>query len=113
MQAWPGNVRQLAGALEGLAMRSDGGVIGADSVRAMPKTKDARARAGLSMGPVKVTSGLPGEGVGRFDAEIGAHQRRLIEEALREATGNQVAAARALGLDRMRMMRLLRKLGGG
>jgi DNA-binding NtrC family response regulator len=112
MQAWPGNVRQLAGELEGLAVRADGDLIDADDVRAMVLRKMRGARAGMSMGPVKATGGASGEGVGRFDAEIGAHERRLIEEALREAGGNKVAAAKALGIDRMRMMRLLRKLGG-
>jgi DNA-binding NtrC family response regulator len=113
MQAWPGNVRQLIGALEGLTVRCDGDVIEARDVRAAAEDRDRGSLVAMAMGPVKATSGVPGEGVGRFDAEIGAHERRLIEKAVRDAGGNKVAAAKALGIDRMRMMRLLRKLGGG
>jgi DNA-binding NtrC family response regulator len=111
MQAWRGNVRQLAGAVEWLAVRSDGDVIDGDDVRAMLEERMRRSGGTMPMGPVKATGGRPGGRVGRFDAETSAHERSLLEQALREADGNVSAAAKALGIDRMRMMRLLRKLG--
>jgi transcriptional regulator of acetoin/glycerol metabolism len=48
--------------------------------------------------------------IGRFDAEMDAHARALLDRALNESNGNVSAAARTLGLDRMAFARRLKKL---
>jgi transcriptional regulator with GAF, ATPase, and Fis domain len=43
--------------------------------------------------------------------DLGALERRAIEQAMREAAGNKVTAARLLGITRMQLYGRLRKFG--
>jgi len=46
-----------------------------------------------------------------YHGAVSAFKRRLIEATLREARGNRTHAARALGLQRTYLLRLIRELG--
>jgi DNA-binding NtrC family response regulator len=46
-----------------------------------------------------------------FHGAVSDFKRRLIEASLREAEGNRTHAARALGLQRTYLLRLIRELG--
>jgi len=46
-----------------------------------------------------------------YHGAVSAFKRRLIETTLREARGNRTHAARALGLQRTYLLRLIRELG--
>ena len=46
-----------------------------------------------------------------YHAAVSAFKRRLIEVALRRTRGNRTHAARALGLQRTYLLRLIRDLG--
>jgi hypothetical protein len=47
-----------------------------------------------------------------WHASIAAFKRALIERALADAGGNRTRAARALGLQRTYLLRLMREMGG-
>jgi transcriptional regulator with PAS, ATPase and Fis domain len=91
---WPGNVRQLSNVIE---------------------------RAIVLGQPPMITEqdlllGRPGQGGimsarSSYKAALDAHRREVIVRALTAAGGNRAAAARALGLHRVHLMRLIRALG--
>lgn len=105
-QRWPGNVRQLAGFLERLAVRTDDDTIGAEDVLAVEQASFGSSRPPLLAGPAKVQVALP---LGQFDAEMDAHALGLIERALEDAGGNVTEASRRLGVDRMVIVRRMQK----
>jgi DNA-binding NtrC family response regulator len=91
---WPGNVRELQNCIERAVILTDG-----DTIHARHLALSAR-RAPPSSTPVDPwsqidLSGSLGDAVQRVATEV---ERRKIEEALREAAGNQAQAA-----DRLRM----------
>jgi DNA-binding NtrC family response regulator len=55
-----------------------------------------------------VASAAPKPGVG-FHGAVGEFKRRLIEATLAQAGGNRTRAARALGLQRTYLLRLMRE----
>jgi DNA-binding NtrC family response regulator len=67
-----------------------------------------------SIDPSTVTGSAPVipllVGVGYHDA-VSDFKRRLIEATLHQAQGNRTHAARALGLQRTYLLRLIRELG--
>jgi DNA-binding NtrC family response regulator len=50
------------------------------------------------------------EGAAGYHGAVSEFKRRLIERSLREARGNRTHAARALGLQRTYLLRLMRDL---
>jgi DNA-binding NtrC family response regulator len=92
---WPGNVRQLRNAIEGLVVLSTGKAIG---LKNLPE--EIRASA-ASRPDVQVA-------VGTTLAEM---ERRLILATLEQTEGNRAAAARMLGLGRKTLYRKLRQYG--
>jgi transcriptional regulator with PAS, ATPase and Fis domain len=94
--AWPGNVRQLANALERAQIMSEGQCIG---LEALP-----RELSGGSHGhPHRPAAAVPN---GEFLADI---QRAHILDVLQRERGNKARTARALGLNRRSLYRLLEK----
>lgn len=93
--AWPGNVRELANVIERAVV--------------------------LGEGPTLNLSHLPSRIVGRepneesrhenYHAAMEAHRRLLIKQALVDAQGNRAAAAKALGLHRTHLLKLMKTLG--
>jgi DNA-binding NtrC family response regulator len=92
---WPGNVRELANVIERAIVLGQGPKIDLNDLPA--------AVAGVEQ------KGLQ-QGLGYHEA-IEAHRKELVLTALAEAQGNRAAAAKALGLHRTHLMKLIKSLG--
>ena len=92
---WPGNVRELQN------------VAKAAMVAAHPG-RDVRER---HLPARLLRPAIFKEGQGRLDARLREAERRIIEEAVREAGGNFSAASRALGLSRQGLFAKMKRLG--
>ena len=92
---WPGNVRELANVIERAVVLGQGPKITPDDLP--PRVIDAEP-------------GATSETTAYHEA-MDAHRRELIVKALTEAQGNRAAAAKALGLHRTHLMKLIKSLG--
>ena len=93
---WPGNIRELANAIEHGMICAQDEVITPDSLP--PEVREYRQRGARPLEkPVAAAS----------DAE----QRREIEDALKRAQGSKAMAARILGIDRSTLWRRMQRLG--
>jgi transcriptional regulator with PAS, ATPase and Fis domain len=97
--AWPGNVRELANVLERAQILAEGNTITTDD---LPENLLQASR------PVP-TPGSPAPAAGPDDLE-GVEQRH-VEDVLRRHGGNKVRAAKALGVSRRTLYRLVDKYG--
>jgi DNA-binding NtrC family response regulator len=86
--SWPGNVRQLESAVESALALSANSELGADDFA-------------LGDGPACTS----------LDEELEQERRRRIEDMLKQCNGNQVEAARRLGMPRRTLVELLRRYG--
>ena len=93
---WPGNVRELANVIERGVVLGDGPHF----------TFDHLPSRVIGEGLVP-----PPEGVQGFHDAVNSHRRTLIVEALGRAQGNRAAAAKALGLHRTHLMKMMKALG--
>jgi DNA-binding NtrC family response regulator len=91
---WPGNVRELANVIERAVVLGPGPKM---TLEDLPMTMVSRG----SMVPSGGTS---------YSENVEAYRRQLILKALSEASGNRAAAAKALGLQRTYLSRLLKTL---
>jgi DNA-binding NtrC family response regulator len=91
---WPGNVRELANTIERAVVLAPGPEIG-------PTDLPARMTAADAAQPPKGLS---------YKKAMDAYRRDLILKTLERTQGNRAAAAKALGLHRTHLMRLLRLL---
>jgi DNA-binding NtrC family response regulator len=92
---WPGNVRELANVIERGVVLGDG-----------PKfTFDHLPSRVIGAG-----AAAPPQGAQGFHDAVNSHRRTLIVEALARAHGNRAAAAKALGLHRTHLLKLIRSL---
>ena len=107
-QEWPGNVRELENLMRRLAVLSRDEVIDADAIRAVrgdPRSTEA-AEADIAAAVRALVDRLALERVGAlddgtlYDRVIAEVERPLIETMLLRHGGNQLRAARALGLNR-------------
>jgi DNA-binding NtrC family response regulator len=93
---WPGNVRELANVLERAQILAEGTVITADDLPdTVVGTLPAAAPAATSAAP--------------FDLE--AVERMHVADVLAKMKGNKVQAAKALGISRRALYRLIDKFG--
>jgi DNA-binding NtrC family response regulator len=91
---WPGNVRELANTIERAVVLGAGPEIGLEDLPArIAAAETAQTTEGLS-----------------YKKAIDAYRRELILKMLERTRGNRAAAAKALGLHRTHLMRLLRAL---
>jgi DNA-binding NtrC family response regulator len=91
---WPGNVRELANVIERAVVLGDG-----------PKLT-------LHHLPARVVGAQPVTGADEisYHEAINAYRRELLVRALATAQGNRAAAAKALGLHRTHLMKLMKAL---
>jgi two-component system NtrC family response regulator len=99
---WPGNVRELKAIVE-----SAGALL-------LPEhnevdTELLRLAAGDGAEPPSKAEPAPGTGV--LDAALNELERRLIQDAMSAAGGNQSEAARQLGVSRVGLIKKLSRLG--
>ena len=94
--AWPGNVRELANVIERGVVLGDGPEFTLDHLPSQLTREGAAA---------------PSEGKQGFHEAVNSHRRALILEALDRAQGNRAAAAKALGLHRTHLLKMIKALG--
>ena len=91
---WPGNVRQLINALERGKILCDSETI---RVQDLPREVVVSTTTPRTSSPIEMID------------DLGAIQRSKVVEVLRRESGNKSKAARALGVDRRKLYRLLEK----
>jgi two-component system nitrogen regulation response regulator GlnG len=120
---WPGNVRELENLMRRLAVLERGDVITAAAVAAAlgaaAERKPADAPAPLSLGEAAAVhiaeyfrgfgAGLPPDGV--YDRLLAEVERPLISASLEATGGNQLRAAKLLGINRNTLRKKLTDLG--
>ncbi|HST01074.1 MAG TPA: sigma-54-dependent Fis family transcriptional regulator, partial [Usitatibacter sp.] len=93
---WPGNVRELQNYIERVMAMTPG-----DALFPVPPPRDMEERA---------SSWRPGRGRGLTDS-VEEFERRIIEDALEKAQGNQSLAARQLGVPEQAIRYRIKKYG--
>src|SRR5437867_6045615 len=100
---WPGNVRELSHVIERAVLWSRGPTLDVEHLSlTSPRDADPPADSGAGAGA------LPPAGV-----DLAQWERTIIEQALREADGNQTKAAQRLGISRDTLRYRLKKFGIG
>jgi DNA-binding NtrC family response regulator len=91
---WPGNVRELANVIERAVVLGDGPTLAPHHL------------------PSRVAGRQPSEPMESqpYHEAVNSHRRQLILTALAQAQGNRAAAAKALGLHRTHLMKLMKAL---
>ena len=89
---WPGNVRELQNAIAWIAVHA-------------PR----RGRVSTTMLPARLASSPMA--TGSFEAAREEFERRYVRAALAQAGGQRQAAARAMGVTRQGLAKMLRRLG--
>jgi DNA-binding NtrC family response regulator len=97
---WPGNVRELANVLERAQILAEDNLITVDD---LPENVPTPASSGRPLG----TSGA--DLVVPSPLDLREAERRTVLEALRQVKGNKVQAAKALGISRRALYRLVEK----
>ena len=96
-QDWPGNVRELKSVVAcAAALASNGAPISPEDL--------AFARSGANAKPSRAPAGTLADAVADLE-------RRMIAAALAESEDNQSAAARRLGVSRVGLIKMMRRLG--
>jgi DNA-binding NtrC family response regulator len=98
-QSWPGNVRELRNVIERALVLCDGPSIEPQHLDLQPAAREPRAK------PANAPSDRA------LRDEVKELERERIEQALREAGGNQSRAAEKLGISRGALLRRLAQLG--
>jgi DNA-binding NtrC family response regulator len=93
--SWPGNVRELANVIERGVVMGEGPTF---SIGHLP----ARVSADRLAPPLATQ---------QFHEAVNHYRRSLVVEALAQAQGNRAAAAKALGLHRTHLLKLMKALG--
>ncbi|MCA8967495.1 MAG: sigma-54-dependent Fis family transcriptional regulator, partial [Planctomycetes bacterium] len=104
--SWPGNVRELVNVVERAVLLCGGGTIGATALGLAPALAPAIAAGARRDPPSAPAPAHQGEGE---DTTLPEMEARLIRDALRDTGGNVSAAARRLGISRMRLRYRLQK----
>ncbi|MBB5714678.1 nitrogen regulation protein NR(I) [Sphingomonas aerophila] len=119
-QDWPGNVRELENLMRRLAVLARDEVIGADAIRSImgqeslpAELADPDLAAGVAALVERIARNTPAalEDGSLYDRVIAAVERPLIEVMLARHAGNQLRAARAMGINRNTLRKRLDALG--
>jgi DNA-binding NtrC family response regulator len=101
---WPGNVRELANVLRVAASLVDEAMISGDEMREAIRSSGAR----IAAGPERT---LEETSVAALRARHRSELRELVGRAIAAADGNKLRAARALGISRQGLYRILAEIG--
>jgi two-component system response regulator AtoC len=98
---WPGNIRELKNMVERIVLLEDDIVLRAGHIPASIRQglSSERELSGVRRLEMALSRPFPDEGMD-FEDLLSSVERELIEKAMREADGNQSAAARLLRLNR-------------
>jgi DNA-binding NtrC family response regulator len=120
--SWPGNVRELSHVIERAVLWSRGPALRAEHLSGLhsaavaahtaeePTPEAARLRVDpAALTPTSSAAAAFGLPPGRMD--LAEWERSMIEQALREAGGNQTRAAERLGISRDTLRYRLKKFG--
>lgn len=110
--SWPGNVRELQNAMRRASIDADGDEIGLDALpvsvaRAVPAVAVAAAVVVPASAPAVLPVPLPQTGT--LAEQLAACERALVERALVASGGNRTHAARALGVERTSLLRIMKR----
>ncbi len=89
---WPGNVRELEAAVEGAAYMAQ-----------------YRGTVEIAAEDIRCGRSCAGPSPGTLSARVAEYKQKLVREALGQNNGNQIRAARALGIDRTTLRRILNR----
>ena len=104
---WPGNVRELRNIVERmLVLRGRSARIGADCL-------PDEFRQEHPLAPAPTAAAGPAQPPSSLEDAVSAYERRMIEDALRQAGGVQIRAAAILGTTRRILKYKMEKLGIG
>ena len=107
---WPGNVRELVNVVERAVLLCGGGPLSADALGLTPALSPMIAAVGRHAEPeVPANPAVAAPAGPPDDATLPEMEARLIREALQATGGNVSAAARQLGVSRMRLRYRLQK----
>ncbi|HEU5336264.1 MAG TPA: helix-turn-helix domain-containing protein, partial [Terriglobales bacterium] len=120
---WPGNVRELENALRRVLVVSQGDVVLLSDLPPEIAGEEASAQAPLPSAPLITGEGVQGDMAAlarqffqwaRRDPKLKVLptvERELVIQALKEADGNQVHAAKLLGITRATLRKRVEKFG--
>ena len=97
---WPGNVRELRNVIERAVLLSEGPILTPDLLP--PEVRRGGSESGSWVGSFEL---------GPDGIDLEELERRLLEEALRQAEGNRTRAGLLLGLSRHQIRNRLHKYG--
>jgi two-component system response regulator AtoC len=109
--SWPGNVRELSHVMERAVLWSHGGALEPEQL-SLSRNFDTSAGAAIAEpdestdAPLSLPGALPPRGT-----DLAQWEKSMIEQALREANGNQTQAAQRLGVSRDTLRYRLKKFG--
>jgi DNA-binding NtrC family response regulator len=103
---WPGNVRELANVIERAQILAEDHRITPDD---LPGSVTGKALPPLPRVASAPSQGLPVSD--RGPVTLREAEKRYVEDALRRANGNKVRAAKALGVSRRALYRMIDKYG--
>lgn len=105
--SWPGNVRELENVIGHACMLASGEAI---DVADLPQYMRQGASGTIGGAPSRAAAGAPsGPAGGAEELSFDEQERRVIEQALERAGGNQVHAARLLGITRDKLRYKIKK----
>jgi two-component system response regulator AtoC len=98
---WPGNIRELKNMVERVVLLEDDTVLRAQHIPASIRQglSSDKELSGVRRLEMALSRPFPEDGMD-FEELLGSVEREIIEKAMREADGNQSAAARLLRLNR-------------
>jgi nitrogen regulation protein NR(I) len=110
---WPGNVRELQSALKHAVLQATGPVLAADFLPAwvQPGAADSTSDAADSDWTHFVEDQLRAGTSNLYDSALRRMERQVLTQVLRHTDGNQVQAAKILGITRGSLRTKIRDLG--
>ncbi|MHC5049696.1 MAG: AAA-type ATPase lid domain-containing protein, partial [Planctomycetota bacterium] len=105
--AWPGNVRELRNAVEAATVKARGGDIEPEHLPAAVRGTDAADADEISRLVAHLADAAP-DGA-KYEQVHDTFEKALITHVLSLTAGNQVQAARRLGIHRTTLRKLLEK----